>query len=83
MNYQSYNKTSKKYKFNYNLMETATLICPKCGNKQIEIIPQNYCQPFYKCDFCKQIIQAKKNDCCVFCSYADKPCPIKNHRKNP
>lgn len=56
--------------------ETANLTCPTCGHVQGAPIPTTSCVPFYICDGCKETIQAEGEDCCVFCSYADKPCPI-------
>jgi len=56
----------------------ANLTCPKCGHKQQASIPMTSCVPFYLCDGCKQTIQAAGDDCCVFCSYADRPCPLKS-----
>lgn len=57
--------------------DTATLTCPKCGHKQVGSISNTSCVPFYVCESCKEIIKAKSEDCCVFCSYADKRCPLK------
>jgi|GEM_PF-1677836 len=57
-------------------MNTATLTCPKCGHQQKGEIPDSSCIPFYVCDGCKETIQAKEDDCCVLCSYADKACPV-------
>lgn len=60
-----------------NEKDTATLTCPKCGHKQQGDIPTTSCVPFYVCDACKATIKAEGEDCCVFCSYADKKCPLK------
>jgi len=57
--------------------EIATLTCPKCKQKQVGEIPTTACVPFYLCKGCKSIIKSKGDDCCVFCSYADKKCPLK------
>lgn len=62
-------------------MEKTTLTCPKCGHKQEGQIPTNACIPFYKCDSCGEMISPKDGDCCVFCSYGDKACPV-GHKKN-
>jgi len=56
----------------------AKLTCPKCGHKQEGAMPTNACVPFYICDNCKETITPKGDDCCVFCSYADKKCPAKH-----
>lgn len=58
--------------------ETATLTCPLCGHKQPGVIPTAACVPFYFCEGCRKTIQAVGEDCCVFCSYADRPCPLKS-----
>ena len=59
-------------------METITqakLTCPRCGYNQIADIPSDACQFFYECVNCKTVVRPKEGDCCVFCSYADTPCP--------
>ena len=59
-------------------MRTKTkLTCPECGSAQEVEMPMNACQFFYECVDCKASITAKAGDCCVFCSYADVPCPSK------
>lgn len=57
--------------------ETAILNCPECGHKQWGEIPTKSCVPFYVCKECGKTIKAKAEECCVFCSYADKQCPVK------
>jgi hypothetical protein len=57
-------------------MEESILTCPKCGHKQKEQIPTTACVPFYKCDGCDELISPHGDDCCVFCSYGDKACPV-------
>ena len=57
-------------------MEKATLTCPKCGHKQGEEMPTNACIPFYVCKQCGEMITPKEGDCCVFCSYGDRLCPV-------
>lgn len=56
----------------------AMLACPQCGHKQEGEIPTKACVPFYVCKGCRKTIQAKWKECCVFCSYADKKCPVKS-----
>lgn len=55
---------------------SATLTCPECNHKQTKEIPEDSCLPFYICENCGQSISAKEKDCCVFCSYGDKKCPV-------
>lgn len=59
------------------LFTQAKLTCPKCGHIQIVDMPSDACQFFYECVNCKTVLRPKKEDCCVFCSYADSPCPMK------
>ncbi|WP_126554781.1 GDCCVxC domain-containing (seleno)protein [Dictyobacter kobayashii] len=55
----------------------ATLICPNplCRHQQSIMMPTTFCQLFYTCDARSMTHARKQGDCCVFCSYADKPCP--------
>ncbi|WP_081940476.1 GDCCVxC domain-containing (seleno)protein [Sphingopyxis sp. LC81] len=57
-------------------MQTAsTIACPKCGKASTETMPTNACQFFYDCKHCGVMLRPLPGDCCVFCSYADVPCP--------
>lgn len=53
----------------------ARLTCPECGFVQDVEMPTDACQFFYQCVHCQSILRPKAGDCCVFCSYADVPCP--------
>ncbi len=53
----------------------AFLTCPHCGESYQAEMPTNYCQVALDCPECGKRITPKQGDCCVFCSYADKPCP--------
>jgi len=70
--------------FKANLFSTIT--CPKCGYAEKVEMPTHSCQYFYDCKACKAVLKAKSGDCCVFCSYADIPCPsiqeIRNSKEN-
>jgi hypothetical protein len=57
----------------------ATLTCPNpaCQHQQRVIMPTTYCQVTYKCEACDTTHAHRPGDCCVFCSYADLPCPSK------
>jgi hypothetical protein len=54
---------------------SSTLTCPECGHSETETMPTTSCQWFYECKDCKVLLRPLKGDCCVFCSYADIPCP--------
>jgi len=55
----------------------ATLTCPNpmCRHQQSVMMPTTFCQLLYTCEACSLTYVHKNGDCCVFCSYADKPCP--------
>lgn len=53
----------------------ATITCPKCGHRALEEMPTDACVFFYECKGCGAVLKPKPGDCCVFCSYADAPCP--------
>ncbi len=54
---------------------SATLTCPECGHRKKEQMPVDACQFFYDCEDCGARLKPKRGDCCVYCSYADMPCP--------
>ena len=61
----------------------STLICPHCGHRAAETMPTDACQYFYDCKGCGAVLRPLSGDCCVFCSYADVPCPpIQEAREN-
>lgn len=61
----------------------STLTCPHCGHQATETMPTDACQYFYDCQGCGAVLKPKPGDCCVFCSYADVPCPpIQEARAN-
>ncbi len=53
----------------------AHIVCPNCKLSSKEIMPLTSCQYFYKCKHCQEVIRPLGEDCCVYCSYADLPCP--------
>lgn len=55
----------------------ARLTCPKCGYVQEADMPTDACQFFYDCVSCNSVLRPKPGDCCVFCSYGDTLCPMK------
>ena len=54
---------------------TSTITCPKCRGASTETMPTNACRFFYDCRHCGEVLRPLPGDCCVFCSYADVPCP--------
>lgn len=51
------------------------ITCPNCGHRAKETMPTDACLFFYDCPACRQRLQPKSGDCCVFCSYGSVPCP--------
>lgn len=58
-----------------NIKRQSTISCPECGNESKESMATDSCQYFWECSHCHELIKAAKNDCCVFCSYGNIPCP--------
>jgi hypothetical protein len=56
----------------------ATITCPECQHQAVEEIPTAWCQYFYICKGCGTRLKPKEQHCCVFCSWAGKPCPFCN-----
>jgi hypothetical protein len=56
---------------------TAIVTCPQCGHRATETMPVDRCVFFYECAGCKTILRPTHGQCCVFCSYADRDCPLK------
>ncbi len=53
----------------------STLTCPECGHAERLEMPTDACQWFHTCTGCGTVLRPKPGDCCVFCSWADVPCP--------
>jgi hypothetical protein len=58
-----------------NIILKSVITCPKCGHQKEEKMPTDACQHFYVCENCKEMLNPKAGDCCVFCSYGSVPCP--------
>ena len=43
-------------------------------------MPGDACVFFFQCVNCDTVPRPLAGDCCVFCSYADKLCPIKQQQ---
>lgn len=56
---------------------TGNITCPHCRTRHEEEMPTNACMFFYECPACKKLLRPEGEDCCVFCSYGDTPCPPK------
>ena len=60
---------------NSKIVLESTITCPQCSHQEIEVMPTDACQWFYKCKNCGVLLRPLKGDCCVFCSYGSVPCP--------
>ncbi|HLZ82284.1 MAG TPA: GDCCVxC domain-containing (seleno)protein [Caulobacteraceae bacterium] len=58
-----------------DIRTSSTLTCPRCGDRETEIMPADACQYFYDCKGCGAVLKPTAGDCCVFCSYGDVACP--------
>lgn len=58
---------------------TAILTCPHCETEQKVTMPERQQQHYYKCtnEECLADLAPTGDNDCVFCSYADTPCPYK------
>lgn len=57
------------------IITVATLTCPECGAAHTETMTDDSCRFFYRCAACGATVRPAEGDCCVFCTYADVPCP--------
>ncbi|WP_430518012.1 GDCCVxC domain-containing (seleno)protein [Aliivibrio sp.] len=53
----------------------STVTCPACQNTHKERMPEDFCQYFYECSQCGELLKPKPGDCCIFCSFGDVACP--------
>ena len=53
------------------------LTYPECGFVEDIEMPTDSCHFFHDCVKGKAILKPSLGDCCVFCPYADVPCPSK------
>lgn len=58
-----------------SVVTEATITCPRCGHTERESMPLDACRYVYECRGCGTRLLPLAGDCCVFCSYADTPCP--------
>jgi hypothetical protein len=57
------------------MITRSELMCPKCGHRSVETMPDDACIYFHECAGCGTLLRPKAGDCCVFCSYGSVPCP--------
>ena len=53
----------------------SVLTCPECGYAEEMEMPTDACLYYHECTSCQALLKPQKGDCCVFCSYANVPCP--------
>lgn len=57
------------------LVLESVITCPHCGHQQTETMPVDSCECYYDCTECKEILEPKDGECCVYCAYGSTPCP--------
>lgn len=60
----------------------STITCPSCGHQHTETMPTDFCQFFYDCRRCGELLRPNQGDCCVFCSFGTVPCPPKQNSRD-
>jgi hypothetical protein len=58
----------------------SVITCPICGHCAREQMPTDACRFFYVCTGCGERLRPLEGDCCVFCSFGDRPCPPQQAR---
>ncbi|HZH87922.1 MAG TPA: GDCCVxC domain-containing (seleno)protein [Chitinophagaceae bacterium] len=58
-----------------SIITISIITCPFCNHKEEKVMPTNACEYFYSCEKCQKLLQPKKGDCCVYCSYGTVVCP--------
>jgi len=63
----------------------SVVTCPHCSHQFTETMRTDACKYMHQCEACGEAIKAKKENCCLHCSYGSSPCPPKqqeNYQKN-
>ena len=55
----------------------STLTCPECGHAELLPMPDDACLFFHPCSACAVMLKPAAGGCCVFCTYGDVVCPMK------
>jgi hypothetical protein len=50
------------------------LTCPHCHSIETLASPVEATTQFHQCVHCKKPYKASKNDCCILCSFGNRPC---------
>jgi hypothetical protein len=57
------------------MLITSVIACPFCGISTLEEMPTETAQRTYPCHSCSALLKVVEDECCVFCSFGDIPCP--------
>jgi uncharacterized Zn finger protein len=52
----------------------SVVTCPECGHAEAELVPAGEGSLIHQCKACRVLLRPKQGDCCVLCSYGDRPC---------
>ena len=56
-------------------IKVSKVIGPECGFTKEEETDIDTSLQFYECVNCGKVVTPFRDDCCIFCSYGDVPCP--------
>ncbi len=63
------------------IVHDVMITCPECGAQHAETMPDDACRFFFTCPTCGNTLIPVGEDCCVFCSHGDVPCPPKQREQ--
>lgn len=58
------------------MLNTATIVCPHCNHPSEETMRVRIVERTIRCSECSEMIEAPADKHCVWCAYADIPCPV-------
>jgi len=58
------------------MINSYILTCPHCKNKEDIEFDSRLSKLFHRCIYCQKSYGVSKNDCCLFCSFANLPCKL-------
>lgn len=58
------------------MLNTATIVCPHCQHPSTETMRVRVVEHTIRCSECSETIEAPAAKHCVWCAYADVPCPV-------
>lgn len=53
---------------------SSVVTCPACGHSEAQPLTHGEGRLLHQCGSCRVLLRPKQGDCCVLCSYGDRPC---------